>query len=60
MKIPGFLLLIAGWLLVLSALVLLPRGIARNAFVFAGLAVEAIGLVFAARAHLTHAGRDER
>ena len=58
MKVPGFLLLVAGWLLVLSALVLLPPGIARNGFVLAGLAVEATGLIFAARSHMTHLDRE--
>jgi hypothetical protein len=52
MKIAGFLTLLAGWALVLSALVLLPAGIAQNAFVAAGLAVEAMGLVLAVRAHM--------
>lgn len=52
MKLAGFLLLIAGWALVLSALVLLPAGGPRNAFVAAGLGVEAIGMVLAVRAHL--------
>ena len=52
MKIAGFLLLLAGWLLVLSAVVLLPAGGSRSAFVLAGMAVEvlALGLVF--RSHL--------
>jgi hypothetical protein len=53
MKIAAFLLLLAGWALVLSALSLLPRALPRNAFVAAGLAVEALGLVLAVRAHLT-------
>ena len=52
MKIAGFLSLLAGWFLVLATLVLLPDGMARNAFVVAGLGVEAIGLVLAVRAHL--------
>jgi hypothetical protein len=51
MKIAGFLSLVAGWLLVLAALILLPDGTARNAFVVAGLAVESVGLVLAVRAH---------
>jgi len=51
MKIAGFGLLLAGWLLVLAALVLLPGGLARNAFAAAGLGVEAVGLVLAVRAH---------
>lgn len=46
------MLLAAGWLLVLSALILLAAGVARNAFVLAGVGVEALGLVLAVRAHL--------
>jgi hypothetical protein len=53
LKIPGFLLLLAGWLLVLAALVMLPDGLARNAFVAAGVAVEGLGLTIAVRAHMT-------
>jgi hypothetical protein len=51
MKIAGFLLLLAGWLLVLSALLLLPAGGARSAFVLAGMAVEALALVLVFRSH---------
>ena len=39
-------------MLVLSALALLAAGVARNAFVAAGLAVEGLGLVLTVRAHL--------
>ena len=53
MKVSGFLLLLAGWGLVLAALVLLGSGAARGAFVLAGVAVEALGLGLAARAHLS-------
>jgi hypothetical protein len=51
MKIAGVLLLLAGWLLVLSAVVMLPAGGARAAFVFTGLAVEALALVLVFRSH---------
>ena len=51
MKIAGFLLLVAGWLLVLAALAMLPSGVPRNAFMAAGMAVEATGLAIAAREH---------
>lgn len=53
MKIAAFLLLLAGWTLVLSALSLLTGVVARDAFVAAGMAVEALGMVLAVRAHLT-------
>jgi len=52
MKLAGFLLLPAGWFLVLSALVLLGPGAARTGFVFAGLAVELLGLGLAVKTHL--------
>ena len=51
MKIAGLFLLLAGWFLVLAALVLLPAGAARNSFVLAGLGVQATGLTVTARAH---------
>ncbi len=53
MKIAGLLLLLAGWLLVLSALALLARSGPRSAFSVAGLGVEILGLVLFVRSHLT-------
>jgi hypothetical protein len=53
MKIAGFLLLLAGWLLILSALALLARSGPRIAFLFAGSGVELLGLVLFVRSHLT-------
>ena len=43
MKLPGFLLLLSGWSIVLSALVLLTpaQEVARTGFVLAGVCVEA-------------------
>jgi VIT1/CCC1 family predicted Fe2+/Mn2+ transporter len=52
MKAAGFFLLVAGWLLVLAALIMLRSINAQTAFVLAGLAVEVLGLVLAVRAHL--------
>jgi hypothetical protein len=51
MRLVGFLLLLAGWFLVLSAVVLLAAPVSRAAFVFAGIAVEAIGLILVFRSH---------
>jgi hypothetical protein len=51
MKTMAGFLLVAGWLLVLCAVRMLADGIARNAFVSAGLGVEVLGLVVAVRAH---------
>jgi hypothetical protein len=42
----------AGWLIVAAALLLLPSLPARTGFVLAGLAVEVLGLLLVARAHL--------
>jgi hypothetical protein len=53
MKIAGFLLLLAGWLLMLSSLALLARAGPRGTFLLAGLAVVILGLVLFTRAHLT-------
>jgi hypothetical protein len=57
MKTAGFFLLLAGWVLVLAAIALLPAAGTRAAFLFAGIAVEILGLVLFARAHLT-AGKE--
>jgi hypothetical protein len=51
MKVMSFLLLLAGWILVLAALVILNSPASRAAFVFAGIAVEALGLAMAFRSH---------
>ena len=53
MKIAGFFLLVAGWMIVLSALVLLASASARAAFILAGVGVEALGLGLVFRAQLT-------
>jgi hypothetical protein len=57
-KMAGFLLLPAGWAIVLSALVLLApaQAIARAGFVLAGVCVEGLGLVLAVRAHILPRG----
>jgi len=51
MKLAGFLLLPAGWLIVLTAIVVLPAGSARAAFLLAGLGIEALGMGLVVRAH---------
>jgi hypothetical protein len=48
----GFAILISGWLLVLATLILLPPGLARNAFVIAAAGVEILGLTLFARGHI--------
>jgi hypothetical protein len=52
MKVAGFLLLVAGWILVLAAIALLGAAGPRSAFLLAGVGVEVLGLVLVARAHL--------
>jgi hypothetical protein len=52
MKLTGFLLLLTGWGITLSAIVLLPQAGVRGAFMLAGMTVEVLGLVLATRAHL--------
>jgi hypothetical protein len=52
MKIAGFLLLLAGWGIVLAALVMLSAFSQRTSFILAGIAVEAVGLVLLFRTHV--------
>jgi hypothetical protein len=59
MKVAGFLLLLAGWVLVLAAIALLGAAGPRGAFLLAGIGVELLGLVLAARSHLTPKKEDE-
>jgi hypothetical protein len=58
MKVAGFLLLPAGWSIVLTALVLLTQAqaAARTGFVLAGVSVEALGFVLVVRAHILRRG----
>jgi hypothetical protein len=58
MKLAGFLLLLAGWGIVLAALGLLASGVPQNCFVIAGVAVEILGLVLVMRSHPVH--REEK
>ena len=52
MKLAAFLLLVAGWAIVIFAVGLLPSTGPRAAFVLAGVAVELLGLGIAVRSHL--------
>jgi hypothetical protein len=58
MKVAGFLLLVAGWVIALSAVALIPSPNARVAFVLAGMAVQILGLVLALRPPHTPARGD--
>ena len=51
MKVVSLLLLLAGWFLVLAAVVLLVSPPSRAGFVLAGIAVEALGLILIFRSH---------
>jgi hypothetical protein len=52
MKITGLLLMPAGWMIVLAALLLLRAFVAQHLFVAAGVGVEILGLVLFTRSHL--------
>ncbi len=52
MRLVGFLLLLAGWGLVLSAVALLASMGLRASFVLTGLGVELLGLFLVIRSHL--------
>jgi hypothetical protein len=52
MKAVGFLMLLAGWFLVLAAIVLFASAGMREAFVLVGVAVEGLGLFLAFQSHL--------
>ena len=56
MKLAGFLLLLAGWAIVIFAVALLASAAQRAGFVLAGIGVEALGLVLAVRSHLVLSG----
>ena len=56
MKYAGLLVMPAGFLLALAALLLFPDSTRRLAFVMCGLAVEAMGLVVAVRGHMPARG----
>ena len=52
MKVVGFLLMLAGWFLVLAALEMLSAATPRALFVLAGFAVEVLGLALVFRANM--------
>ena len=59
MKILGFVLLVSGWAIVLTAVALLTENVPRAAFVLAGIGVEMVGLVLLIRAHPVGRGEHE-
>jgi len=52
MKLTGFVMLVAGWGIVLASVALLVSMKPRTIFVLAGLGVEVIGLVLVLRSHV--------
>jgi hypothetical protein len=58
-KLFGFVLLLAGWGLVVSALALLAADAPRNIFILAGVGVEIVGLVIVIRAHTLRQGAQD-
>jgi hypothetical protein len=56
MKLTGFVLLLAGWGIVLAAVVLLASAPPRTSFVLAGIGVEVLGLILVVRSHLVVRG----
>jgi hypothetical protein len=59
MRLFGFLLLLAGWGIVVCALALLAADAPRIAFVLAGVGVEIAGLALVVRAHPVRRGVHE-
>jgi hypothetical protein len=51
MKLAGFLLLLAGWSIILAAVALLAAGLVQTCFALAGVGVEVLGLVLVIRSH---------
>jgi len=56
MRLAGFLLLLAGWGIVLSAVALLKSPAPRSAFAISGAGVEVMGLAFVIRSHIVPRG----
>ena len=52
MKYAGLLVMPAGFLLSIAAIVLFSASVQRTAFVLCGLAVEVMGIVVAVRGHM--------
>ena len=60
MTIAGFLLMLAGWVLELAAVILLGSLAPRTGFVCAGLVVEILGFVLVARTHVPVRQKDRQ
>ena len=51
MRVAGFLLMLAGCIIVIAAVILLPAAPSRSIFAVAGIGIETLGLVVAFRSH---------
>lgn len=49
MKFRGFLLLVAGWVILVVAIAIFSSNVTRSVFIVAGLLVELLGLVLVGR-----------
>jgi hypothetical protein len=58
MKYAGLLVMPAGFLLSIAAILLFPDSVQRAAFILCGVAVEAMGLVVAVRGHMQKRGEE--
>ena len=58
MRVVGFFLQFAGWIIVLAAIVLL-QAAPQTAFAFTGFCVQLLGLAFAVRSHRIPHGENE-
>jgi hypothetical protein len=58
MRLLGFFLQVAGWIIVLAAIALL-QAAAQTAFALAGVLVELLGVTVAVRSHLIPHGEKE-
>jgi len=56
MRILGLLLMLAGWLIALSALVLLAPAPAQMGFILVSIAIQITGFALVARSHIPPAG----
>jgi hypothetical protein len=59
MKLAGFFLLLAGWIIVAAAVILFLPANAKAVFVLAGVAVEILGLTLVIRANPLAVGDKE-
>ena len=59
MKLAGYLLLLAGWIIVAAAVILPLPANAKAVFVLAGVAVEIMGLTLVIRSNPLAAGEKE-